>query len=194
MALYESYLFQKNDVALAAFAVLTGALPIPFVLCFIFSVILRGCLILWNFVVSYFLCYLKRMPYTLNSRAGFPFGAAEIFSLMQHMGCEPDRASYNILVDAYGRAGFLDGIYLSSKVVILFCSFTCSVVASNGLFYFLTFLNGWYRSWSCFWKHEKSRNNTNNEIPHGTFVCLFQNWQWVNVKIFSTKCANLAWN
>lgn len=24
---------------------------------------------------------------------------------MQHMGCEPDRASYNILVDAYGRAG-----------------------------------------------------------------------------------------
>ena len=65
---------------------------------------------------------------TPNSRAGFPFGAAEIFSLMQHMGCEPDRASYNILVDAYGRAGFLDGIYLSSKVVILFCSFTCSIL------------------------------------------------------------------
>jgi hypothetical protein len=28
---------------------------------------------------------------------------------MQHMGCEPDRASYNILVDAYGKAGFQDG-------------------------------------------------------------------------------------
>jgi hypothetical protein len=39
----------------------------------------------------------------------FPYGAAEIFSLMQHMGCEPDRASYNILVDAYGKAGFQDG-------------------------------------------------------------------------------------
>ncbi|CAJ2651230.1 unnamed protein product [Trifolium pratense] len=43
-----------------------------------------------------------------NSRAGFPYGAAKIFSLMQHMGCEPDRASYNILVDAYGKAGFQD--------------------------------------------------------------------------------------
>ncbi|KAG4918662.1 hypothetical protein JHK85_056943 [Glycine max] len=43
-----------------------------------------------------------------NSRAGYPYGAAEIFSLMQHMGCEPDRASYNILVDAYGKAGFQD--------------------------------------------------------------------------------------
>jgi pentatricopeptide repeat protein len=39
------------------------------------------------------------------SRAGFPQGASEIFTLMQHMGCEPDRASYNILVDAYVRAG-----------------------------------------------------------------------------------------
>ncbi|XP_062183494.1 pentatricopeptide repeat-containing protein At2g35130-like [Phragmites australis] len=39
------------------------------------------------------------------SRAGFPQGASEIFCLMEHMGCEPDRASYNILVDAYGRAG-----------------------------------------------------------------------------------------
>ena len=44
-----------------------------------------------------------------NSRAGFPYGAAEIFSLMQHMGCEPDRASYNIMVDAYGRAGLHEG-------------------------------------------------------------------------------------
>ncbi|KAI5667591.1 hypothetical protein M9H77_17444 [Catharanthus roseus] len=35
----------------------------------------------------------------------FPHGAAKIFSLMNHMGCEPDRASYNIMVDAYGRAG-----------------------------------------------------------------------------------------
>lgn len=44
------------------------------------------------------------------SRAGFPYGAAEIFSLMQHMGCEPDRASYNIMVDAYGRAGLHEGM------------------------------------------------------------------------------------
>ena len=28
---------------------------------------------------------------------------------MQHMGCEPDRASYNIMVDAYGRAGLVEG-------------------------------------------------------------------------------------
>lgn len=28
---------------------------------------------------------------------------------MQHMGCEPDRASYNIMVDAYGRAGLHSG-------------------------------------------------------------------------------------
>ena len=45
----------------------------------------------------------------VNSRAGFPYGAAEIFSLMQHMGCEPDRASYNIMVDAYGRGGLHEG-------------------------------------------------------------------------------------
>lgn len=44
-----------------------------------------------------------------DSRAGYPYGAAEIFSLMQHMGCEPDRASYNIMVDAYGRAGLHSG-------------------------------------------------------------------------------------
>lgn len=55
-----------------------------------------------------------------NSRAGFPYGAAEIFSLMQHMGCEPDRASYNILVDAYGKAGFQDGNGLPWNVII-FC-------------------------------------------------------------------------
>lgn len=47
-----------------------------------------------------------------TSRAGFPYGAAEIFSLMQHMGCEPDRASFNIMVDAYGRAGLHEGKYL----------------------------------------------------------------------------------
>lgn len=44
-----------------------------------------------------------------GSRAGFPYGSSEIFSLMQHMGCEPDTASYNILVDAYGRAGLHEG-------------------------------------------------------------------------------------
>jgi pentatricopeptide repeat protein len=53
-----------------------------------------------------------------NSRAGFPYGAAEIFSLMQHMGCEPDRASYNILVDAYGKAGFQEGNDLPCKILI----------------------------------------------------------------------------
>ncbi|KAE8653657.1 hypothetical protein Csa_007366 [Cucumis sativus] len=46
---------------------------------------------------------------SLNSCAGFPFGATEIFSLMQYMGCYPDRASYNIMVDAYGRAGLHEG-------------------------------------------------------------------------------------
>jgi hypothetical protein len=49
-----------------------------------------------------------------NSRAGFPYGAAEIFSLMNHMGCEPDRASYNIMVDAYGKAGLHEGKYPSA--------------------------------------------------------------------------------
>jgi pentatricopeptide repeat protein len=61
------------------------------------------------------------------SRAGFPQGASEIFSLMQHMGCEPDRASYNILVDAYGRAGLHRGklikpIPASDPCSALFCS------------------------------------------------------------------------
>lgn len=51
--------------------------------------------------------------FSSNSRAGYPQGAAEIFSLMQHMGCEPDRASYNIMVDAYGRAGLHEGIFYS---------------------------------------------------------------------------------
>ena len=50
-----------------------------------------------------------------HSRAGYPYGAAEIFSLMQHMGCEPDRASYNIMVDAYGRAGLIEGKTSSSS-------------------------------------------------------------------------------
>lgn len=55
-----------------------------------------------------------------NSRAGYPQGAAEIFSLMQHMGCEPDTASYNIMVDAYGRAGLHEGIFfLNVKKVFL---------------------------------------------------------------------------
>lgn len=58
-----------------------------------------------------------------NSRAGFPYGAAEIFSLMQHMGCEPDRASYNILVDAYGRAGLQEG-----KIISLFCLFNLLII------------------------------------------------------------------
>lgn len=47
-----------------------------------------------------------------DSRAGYPYGAAEIFSLMQQMGCEPDRASYNIMLDAYGRAGLHKGAHL----------------------------------------------------------------------------------
>lgn len=50
-------------------------------------------------------------PLVPNSRAGYPYGAAEVFSLMQHMGCEPDRASFNIMVDAYGRAGLYEGKY-----------------------------------------------------------------------------------
>lgn len=54
----------------------------------------------------------------LNSRAGYPYGAAEVFSLMQHMGCEPDRASFNIMVDAYGRAGLYEGKYLYQEVKI----------------------------------------------------------------------------
>lgn len=71
-----------------------------------------------GFIISYYsnlfykiFCFHmhKRILASPNSRAGFPYGAAEIFSLMQHMGCEPDRASYNILVDAYGRAGFQEG-------------------------------------------------------------------------------------
>ncbi|KAK6931926.1 Pentatricopeptide repeat [Dillenia turbinata] len=50
------------------------------------------------------------MSTILYSLAGYPYGAAEIFSLMQHMGCEPDRASYNIIVDAYGRADLFEEI------------------------------------------------------------------------------------
>jgi pentatricopeptide repeat protein len=53
-----------------------------------------------------------------RSRAGFPQGASEIFSLMEHMGCEPDRASYNILVDAYGRAGLHQGTHTCYQFAI----------------------------------------------------------------------------
>lgn len=55
------------------------------------------------------------------SRAGFPYGAAEIFSLMQHMGCEPDRASFNIMVDAYGRAGLHEGKLNIKKLISIYC-------------------------------------------------------------------------
>lgn len=80
-------------------------------ICLVFSVI--------NLMVSYL---GKNQEFSSPfSRAGYPYGAAEIFSLMQHMGCEPDRASYNILVDAYGKAGFQDGNYLLLEVIILFC-------------------------------------------------------------------------
>lgn len=58
----------------------------------------------------------------VDSRAGFPYGAAEIFSLMQQMGCDPDRASYNIMLDAYGRAGLHKGTLLSSSLKFIFIS------------------------------------------------------------------------
>lgn len=58
--------------------------------------------------------------FSSHSRAGYPQGAAEIFSLMQHMGCEPDRASYNIMVDAYGRAGLHEGMVES---ICILCKF-----------------------------------------------------------------------
>ena len=43
---------------------------------------------------------------------------------MQHMGCEPDRASYNIMVDAYGRAGLHEGKYLILKKLVTHLLFT----------------------------------------------------------------------
>lgn len=73
--------------------------------------------------ILYALCCLDMHPnflrYSCDSRAGFPYGAAEIFSLMQHMGCEPDRASYNIMVDAYGRAGLHEGNKTKLKFSII---------------------------------------------------------------------------
>lgn len=33
------------------------------------------------------------------------------------MGCEPDRASYNIMVDAYGRAGLHEGKMLEPNYI-----------------------------------------------------------------------------
>lgn len=62
---------------------------------------------LWPFNI--FILQEMNMFCFSNSRAGFAYGAAEIFSLMQHMGCEPDRASFNIMVDAYGRSGLHEG-------------------------------------------------------------------------------------
>lgn len=56
----------------------------------------------------------------VDSRAGFPYGAAEIFSLMQQMGCEPDRASYNIMLDAYGRAGLHKGTLFESAMSVYY--------------------------------------------------------------------------
>ncbi|GKE46185.1 pentatricopeptide repeat-containing protein, partial [Tanacetum coccineum] len=52
---------------------------------------------------------IKNLLLFSNSRACFLYGGAEIFSLMRHMGCESDRASFNIMVEAYGRSGLHEG-------------------------------------------------------------------------------------
>lgn len=78
------------------------------------------------------------MSFRNKSRAGFPFGSYEIFTLMQHMGCEPDTASYNIMVDAFGRAGLHEGksIFLDSGICYEF--FLYFVVVSNNIDYAYT--------------------------------------------------------
>jgi pentatricopeptide repeat protein len=47
------------------------------------------------------------------SQAGLPLAAVEVFHTMEHMNCDPDRASFDILIDAFGKAGFIEGIHES---------------------------------------------------------------------------------
>jgi pentatricopeptide repeat protein len=54
------------------------------------------------------------------SRGGHAAGAAEVFETMLEAGVAPDQVSYNIMIDAFGRAGLSDGksslLVLSNKV------------------------------------------------------------------------------
>ena len=52
-----------------------------------------------------------KIPFLVFSRARLPLAALEVFHTMQHMNCDPDRASFDILIDAFGKAGLVEGIY-----------------------------------------------------------------------------------
>jgi pentatricopeptide repeat protein len=43
------------------------------------------------------------------SQGGHAAGAAEVFETMLEAGVAPDQVSYNIMIDAFGRAGLSDG-------------------------------------------------------------------------------------
>lgn len=43
------------------------------------------------------------------SQGGHPAGAKEVFETMLEAGVKADHVSYNILIDAFGRAGLISG-------------------------------------------------------------------------------------
>lgn len=49
------------------------------------------------------------------SRGGHPAGAMEVFETMLEAGVKADHVSYNILIDACGRAGLAAGMHLNLK-------------------------------------------------------------------------------
>lgn len=49
------------------------------------------------------------------SRGGHPAGAMEVFETMLAAGVKADHVSYNILIDACGRAGLAAGMHLNLK-------------------------------------------------------------------------------
>ena len=51
------------------------------------------------------------------SRGGHPAGAKEVFEAMTQAGVRADHVSYNILIDAFGRAGLTAGMDLNLVVI-----------------------------------------------------------------------------
>lgn len=56
---------------------------------------------------------LKRSFLCIYSRGGHAAGAKEIFETMTEVGVRADHVSYNILIDAFGRAGLTAGMNLT---------------------------------------------------------------------------------
>ena len=58
-----------------------------------------------------FLYNCAKILFLVFSQARLPLAALEVFHTMHHMNCDPDRASFDILIDAFGKAGFVEGMF-----------------------------------------------------------------------------------